>query len=113
MMRLAISTLLMVFLASCVDNSIPEYPENLVPEDTFVKVLSEVYLIEAVNNHQISIDEMEEGQVYTYYADVFARYEVDSALFFESLEWYKKHPRALSAVYDKALQILQEKRDEI
>ena len=107
-------TLALVFLfMSCVDISEPEYPEHLVPKDTFVQVLCEVYLVEAVNNHQISIDEVEEGQVYAYYGEVFARYDIDPELFFESLDWYKQHPKSMNGVYNEALELMQAKRDKV
>jgi hypothetical protein len=87
-------------------------PENLLPEETMVSILTDIHLTEArvmqmglrsVDSSNIVYNRLEK--------QIFRKYKLDTAQYNASYRYYSTHPREMEAVYKEITGRLQKKLD--
>lgn len=98
-----------MLLLGCQDIQRPEKPENLIPEETMVSLLSEIYLGNAarsINNKHIR----ERGIKLDSF--LFAKYKVDSLQFVKSNEYYAANVDTYNSIIGKVTRYLEHAKNE-
>ena len=91
-------------LFGCQNVERPEKPENLIPEETMVSLLAEIYLGNAarsINNKRIR----EQGIKLDSF--LFAKYDVDSLQFAKSNAYYAADLNTYNAMFEKVTAYLE------
>lgn len=105
--------LMILVFASCQDVKKPEAPNNLIPQDKMVDILTEVYLINASRNVNHKLIREKNIQLDSI---IYNKYQVDSLQFVKSNSYYssdlKMYGHLLTQVQDR-LSILQKEKDSI
>jgi hypothetical protein len=87
-------------------------PENLLPEETMVNVLTDIHLTEArvgqmglrsIDSSNIVYNRLEK--------QIFRKYKLDTAQYNASYRYYSTHPREMEAVYKEITGRLQKNLD--
>jgi hypothetical protein len=91
--------------------TLEEPPADLLPRDTFTRVLLEAQLIEAKVNHERFIDKAEDVPSTEYYDRMFAEQGVTEQAFNVTYRWYVDHPAELKDIYSDVLTALQKRVD--
>lgn len=101
-MKKVLYILVFIFLSSCTSNTIYKKPENLIPKDTMVALLSDMYIALSAKNIK---NKIQQRQV-NYLPFVYDKYKIDSARFKESNVYY-------TSVIEQYNEILLEVKDNI
>jgi hypothetical protein len=72
------------FIISCTSNTIIEKPDNLIPKDKMVDVITDLLIASGAKN----IKNIHQQRDIDYYSLVFEKYQVDSTQFQESNYYY-------------------------
>lgn len=104
-MRKYIYFLLVVFLASCTSNTIYKEPENLIPKDTMVNLLVDMYIASSARSYKSKFLKKDEN--YTYL--VYKKYKIDSLRFQESNIYYTSKVES----YDLLLKKVKDRLDQL
>ena len=90
-----------VAFVACQDIEKSEKPENLIPEDKMVDVITEISLLQSARNFNKRIFENTgiEGQEY-----VFEKYNIDSLQFKRSNDYYADNYEIYQRIYDSVKQ---------
>ncbi len=83
-MRNYIHIALLILFGSCTSNTIYKKPENLIPKDTMVSFLTEMYIASSAKNHKNKFLKKEKN----YVMYVYNKYKIDSARFDISNAYY-------------------------
>lgn len=77
-------------------------PNNILPEEQFIKVLTECYLADGASG--INIKNVS-GQKFdsTYFFNPLSDNQISKPLFDSTVSFYTKHPKAFKIIYDKVL----------
>lgn len=103
----AASVLVLAMACSDGDRS----PDDLLPRERFVQVLSGSLLIEARVNQELMLDKRADGPVEQYYDSLFAEQGVSAEAFERTYEHYMQDPKALKGIYEEVLLDLQQRAD--
>jgi len=82
--KLKIFVCCFIFLISCTSNTILEKPEDLIPRDKMVKLLTDVALANAAEN----IRNVDEKRDVNYFTVIYDKYQIDSTQFKSSSFYY-------------------------
>lgn len=104
-MRKYIYFLLVVFLASCTSNTIYKEPKNLIPKDTMVNLLVDMYIASSARSYKSKFLKKDEN--YTYL--VYKKYKIDSLRFQESNIYYTSKVES----YDLLLKKVKDRLDQL
>jgi len=102
--------ILSVFLGSCNSNTIIKKPENLIPKDQMVDLLTDLYL--AIGGEHIKNINLQRNV--NYFPVIFEKYQIDSTQFKESNYYYTSRVDdydEILAKVEKRLKTLKEKYD--
>ena len=94
---------------SCFENVTYEKPENLIPKDKMVEILSEFIII---NSAQGNNKKVIENQIKYPVKYIYNKYSIDSAQFDESNAYYSANVEIYSSIYD-SVKLRLEKRKEV
>lgn len=83
-MRYFIYFLVVLFLASCTSNTIYKKPKNLIPKDTMVLLLTDIYIASSTKGRK----ELNLNNRKTYMPFVYEKYKIDSSRFQQSNLYY-------------------------
>ncbi|MCJ8209492.1 DUF4296 domain-containing protein [Mucilaginibacter sp. RS28] len=102
--------LVALFFAACKNDAVPE---NVLPKDRMVKVLTDVHLVDgSLYNIVITPDSL-----YKYgmgkYLLVFKKNHTDTLQFRRSVQYYSSEPALFDEVYEQVVQNLQAKNDSL
>lgn len=106
-MRILILLLSFVTILSCRNRSYDK-PDNLIPEDKMVDIISEFMIINAAKgvNKKILEDHIEDPTAY-----VFEKFQIDSVQFEQSNAYYARNIERYTSIYNRVSQKLEfEKR---
>jgi uncharacterized protein YxeA len=102
MMKKILAVLGMLFLASCTSNSIYKKPKDLIPKDTMVALLADLYIaIAAFYEKNIHLE-----RKVNYIPFIYNRYKIDSARFQTSNFYY-------TSVIDEYDALFKEVKDKL
>lgn len=104
-MRKYIYFLLVVFLASCTSNTIYKEPKNLIPKDTMVNLLVDMYIASSARSYKSK--SLKKDENYTYL--VYKKYKIDSLRFQESNIYYTSKVES----YDLLLKKVKDRLDQL
>lgn len=103
-MRLLKVFIIACFLSSCQNIEEVKKPDNLIPEDKMVDVLTELSLLNSAKNKNKRILEETGLQPDTY---LYSKYEIDSLQLAESTTYYAKKYDEFDGIYQKVKQNLE------
>ena len=86
----------------------PLPPKGVLGKDEFVRVMTEVQLIEAVADKRIYRNDNERQRLAEAYNDVWARTGVSAATFDSSYTWWWGHPEAMKGVLRDVVDALKD-----
>ncbi|HTL80633.1 MAG TPA: DUF4296 domain-containing protein [Bacteroidia bacterium] len=114
--------LITVVLMSCGRSVKDTPPADLIPEDSMVKVLAEVQLLEAAisirvpsNVHPVnlpglpnakdpSLSDVKQGPIDSLgYYNIFSTFRITKSRYDSSMRWYCTHPDQLNELYEKVV----------
>lgn len=99
----------LIFLLGC-GKDVPEPPQDLIPRETFVELLAEVQLIEAVLNQNMIRNDEPRARIARYYKTTFATFNVTPQQFQDTYTWYYGQPELLLEIYDEVITVISTKR---
>jgi len=99
----------LLFLLGC-GKDVPDPPKNLIPRETFVELLAEVQLIEAVLNQNMIRNDEPRARIARYYKTTFERFNVTPQQFQDTYTWYYSQPELLLEMYDEVITVISTKR---
>lgn len=86
----------------------PLPPQGVLGKEEFVRVMTEVQLIEAVADKRIYRNDNERQRLAEAYNDVWARTGVSAATFDSSYTWWWGHPEAMKGVLRDVVDALKD-----
>lgn len=109
-MRYIFTIFIIVSFLSCQEVIRPEMPENLIPEDKMVEVLTEVYLINAArsfDNRTIIDNKMKLDSF------VYNKFEIDSTQFVNSNAYYTANLNTYNKLFVKVEERMKKIKTEV
>ena len=104
---------LLLLLGSCAEKQEVSYPDDILARDTLASLMTDLYLIEAIQNHKIATDAANPRAIYTLYKATFDEHNVSLESYEEALEWHNQYPEAWLELYTQIEQELSRRRDAI
>ena len=101
------------FLASCQDVSRTSKPDNLIPEDKMVEVLTELSILYGARSYNKNLMEEKGINAYPYLTQKF---EIDSTQLVQSNNYYAQNYKQYKRIYDRVkerLELLMAEYDSI
>ena len=105
--------ILVLILTSCQDVERMEKPENLIPQDKMVEVLTELSLLHGARSYNRNMLEEKGIAPYPY---LMEKYGIDSAQLVQSNNYYAENYREYSDIYEdvkQRLEVLLKKYDSL
>ena len=103
----------LILLASCQDIDRTPKPDNLIPEDKMVEVLTELSILHGARSYNKSLMEEKGINAYPYLTNKFG---IDSVQLVQSNNYYAENYKEYQMIYDRVkerLEILMEQYDSI
>ena len=89
------------FVAGC--STSDDAPEDLLPRDTFVQVLVDVQMIEAIYNQNMIRNDNPRQRIARFYSETFEKHGVTREQFTATYAWYYRHPYEMMDVFDEVV----------
>lgn len=102
--------LLLTSLLSCQDISDAEKPDNLIPEDKMVNVLTELALINAAKSYNLNQLQDQSFQPSKF---LYAKFGIDSVQFARSNQYYTSRIDDYKQIFEKVKTNLEVKKQEV
>lgn len=97
-MRFFSIILLLVFFGSCQDVERTRKPENLIPEDRMVDVLTEISLVHGARSYNKQMLEQTGLKPEEY---IWRKFDIDSAQFARSNDYYARNYQQYQQIYER------------
>lgn len=88
---------LLFFLVSCTSNTMYKKPESLIPKDTMVSFLTDMYIASSAKNHKNKFLKREK----TYIPYVYEKYRIDTTRFDVSNAYYTSRIEDYTEILNK------------
>lgn len=122
-MKYLLCIVLSVFIFGCQDVKRPEKPENLIPKDQMVDILTETYLINAARSYDIKEIRKKQLKLDSF---ILKKFKIDSLQFAKSNEYYTADLNTYNSLFvkveeklnaiknrtDSVYKVIEEKRAE-
>ncbi|GAB3986779.1 hypothetical protein GCM10028807_04920 [Spirosoma daeguense] len=104
--------LLIVGLVTGCTNLEDARPDNLIPEDKMVAILTEIHLTEAQVS-RMSLAAIDSSNIVYKYLEtkLFKKMQVDTAAYRKSYNYYSTHPKEMEAIYKQITKNLERRID--
>lgn len=105
--------LILLFLISCQDIQRTPKPDNLIPEDKMVDVLTEIALLHGARSYNKSLMEEKGIDAYPY---LMEKFKIDSVQLVRSNNYYAENYKQYKKIYDRVklrLEVLLEEYDSL
>lgn len=99
---------LSIFLTNCTSNTIIEKPDNLIPEDKMVDVLTDLFIASGGK----TIKNIHSNRNVNYYSLVYDKYHIDSTQIKESNFYYTTKIDTYNKILDRVEKRLKKLRDK-
>lgn len=106
-MKLFVVVITFFLLSACTSKTIYKKPENLIPRDTMVALLSDIYLATSATELKTKKGKIHEN----YMPFVYNKYKIDSVRFLESNIYYTSLVSEYVDILKEAEKLLVEKRN--
>ena len=97
-------------LLACQDIQYPEKPDNLIPEDKMVDIITDLYIFNAAKSYNRNL--LQQSGL-TMESFIFEKHQIDSLQFEKSNDYYAANIEKLEAIYKKAQERLELRQQEI
>jgi hypothetical protein len=101
--------LIVIFLVSCTSNTILEKPKDLIPKDTMVLLLTDLFIAKSAFIEKNTLNERKVN----YMPLVYNQYKIDSSRFSTSNFYYTSKLEEYELIYKKVKEGLEKKKLEI
>jgi len=99
-------------MSSCSKNKIPE-PKQLIERDLFVKMLTDMYIIQGINLDAIPTDSLKKEITQTsLYYSVLKKYKTEDTVFVRSLIYYSSFPKVYEKMHTEIMNTLSQSDNE-
>ncbi len=85
MMKRSLYTLVFLVLLSCTSNTIYKKPDDLIPKDSMVMILKDLYIANSARNHK-TCKEQKYEDAYAHF--IYEKYKIDTIRFSSSNRYY-------------------------
>lgn len=86
----------------------PEAPANVIAQDTFIQILTEVHLIEGAMKQRVFRNDDQKTIIAKHYAELFDRMGVTEERFLATYNWWYARPEALDGLLETVAENLTE-----
>ena len=103
----------LIFLVSCTSNTMYKKPENLIPKDTMISFLTEMYIASSAKNYKNKLLKKEKNYVlyvYNKYKIDSARFDVSNAYYTSKIEDYTEMLNKVKSNIDSIQEIYEERK---
>jgi hypothetical protein len=92
----------------------PQKPKDIIPQSIMVKAIADFYLLDA-NVSRMNFVDLDSAKIAFHYFEkkIYAKYQVDSARYAKSYQFYGEHPQIMLKMYQNVSQELELKKDSI
>lgn len=106
-MKNSLYFLILLFLVSCTSNTIYKKPENLIPKDTMLLLLSDMYIASSAKHVKNKFSERNIDYMFL----IHKKYKIDSLRFGESNVYYASKIEEYNEMIKEVKKRLEHKRD--
>ncbi len=105
MRNLLISIFLLYIFSGCYNENrfTVKPPERLLPEDTFVMVLTDVELVEGAIEYSREHHLKNRNKTERFYSYIYKKYNLTPVLLKQNMDYYNSNPDNMIKIYDKVL----------
>lgn len=100
-------------LQSCGDNPTKFKKDRVIPESTFVNILYDIHLMDAITNGSEFYRKFENIDSVDIYSNIFEKHGVSKEYFDTTVAIYSRQPQLYLEVYDKVLMKLNLQIDDL
>lgn len=108
-MKKTVLFLILIFLVSCTSNTILEKPKDLIPKDTMVLLLTDLFIAKSAFVEKNTLNERKVN----YMPLVYNKYKIDSSRFRTSNFYYTSKLEEYELFYKEVKEGLEKKKLEI
>jgi hypothetical protein len=87
--------------------------DSLISPDKMILILSDVHIIEASMLIGRNEGKEPDGKSELYYQGIFRKYQISQRQYDLSLAYYRKNPENFAKMYDKVIEILENRQKKI
>lgn len=91
-------------MLGCVEEELPEIPADLIAEEAFIPLYTDVHILEASLKQKLLKGHDSEVEVAAYYHHVFEKHGVSQELFEATRAWYATHPKRMQSMLEQAME---------
>jgi hypothetical protein len=111
--RVIFLILLAVMTVGC-EKPVVEKPQNLIPRDRMVQIITDMHLAESVyQNRRYSSDQVIQFTEADFYYSVLHKYQVADSTFEKSVIYYSSFPTEFEKIYSRVLDNLNEMEQDL
>lgn len=102
--------LFMIFVTSMTScyNTTLQKPDELIPKAKFVKMMVDVYMVQAIDMNTQDVKELQKVTQTDLYYSVLKKYSVADTVFIRSLIYYSSFPKEYEKMHVQIMDILNE-----
>ena len=108
-MKKAILLLTLIFILSCTSNTIYEKPKDLIPKDTMVLLLKDMYIANSARN----IKNKNLQRRFSYLPLVYSKYKIDSTRFKSSNFYYTSKIEDFGDLLNEVFTLIQKDQSKL
>ncbi|MBE0653722.1 MAG: DUF4296 domain-containing protein [Bacteroidales bacterium] len=102
-----------LIVSSCNDDAMKFNNKDVIDKDEFVKILSDIHLMDAITNGPGYFRKYEPSDSVDLYSSIFSKYGVTKAEFDTTVANYSRRPDLFMKVYDEVILQLTLRVDEL
>ena len=95
----------MLLLTAC------EVPVGVMSRKKMAEVLADVHIAEAITGQTYAYNDFSSKRAC--FEKVFEKYDITRDEFNHSVDWYARHPRIYSEVYEETVKLIEKRQDEV
>lgn len=108
-----ISIIALLLLFACGSDDEVIIPEDVIPENEFVRLLTDIHLVEGAVGHIGRLEGTSVEETYGIYRAVFENHGISQEEFERSFEFYSAHMQLMNSIYEQVYDELLRKQDEL
>lgn len=108
-MKKVVFFLLIIFITSCTSNTILEKPKDLIPRDTMVLLITDLFIAKSA----IGEKNLNNNRKVNYLPLVYNKYKIDSTRFINSNFYYTSKFEEYDLIYKEVKKVLETKKEEL
>jgi hypothetical protein len=102
--------ILLLFFACAPSNEKDKMPDDIIPQEKMVNILSDMHIAEAMARNKIHLGDTNVQTVINYYGVIYKKNNISEANFKKSYEYYMHHPLLLDSVYSEIITKLSDQQ---